>query len=220
MITRDELRAHLTHRRPGVTSDEDWGQLTVITEYKDLPIEGKRVMDVGGNIGAFAIRASLEGCELVKTYEPEHDNFHTLTQHVKGLSNVEICNAALTNDPTGTPKKLWLTGTGTMGSCSTTEFRGRTPINIVTINFMEELEKYEFTSIKMDCEGEEWALLGENTLPMYVTDVVAELHFTKRYWREQHYPSLLRHMRHQGFYEHKMPKSTGKNFHTIAHWRR
>jgi FkbM family methyltransferase len=203
-----------------VSSDDDWGQLTVISEYKDLPIQGKRVMDVGGNIGAFAIRAALEGCEVVHTYEPEDSNFCCLMGNCQPFASIRPKNYALTNDHSGTKKNLWLTTTGTMGSCSTTEFRGRVPQEIVTVNFMEQLEQFKFTSIKMDCEGEEWELLGKNTLPDFVTDVVAELHFTKRIWREEYYDKLLAHMDAQGFRFLREPKNTGKNFHTLAHWRR
>ena len=220
MITRQELKKHLKCRRADVTSDEDWGQLTVISEYKDLPIKDKRVMDVGGNIGAFAIRAALEGCEIVHTYEPEDSNFCCLMGNCEPFNTIRPKNYALTNGTSFEKIKLWLTGTGTMGSCSTTEFRGRIPQEVMTVNFMEELRKHEFTSIKMDCEGEEWELLGDNTLPDFVTDVVAELHFTKRYWREDNYPALLAHMKSQGFTYLREPKNTGKNFHTLAHWRR
>ena len=184
MISKHELAKHLKHRRPHVTSDQDWGQLTVIREYKDLPIEGRRVMDIGGNIGAMAVRCALEGCELVMTYEPEEDNYRVLLDNCAPFGSIVASHVAVTNDVSGTRKNLWLTGTGTMGSCSTTEFRGRVPQEIVTVNFMEELRMFEFPSIKMDCEGEEWELL-KNTLPPFVKDVVAELHFTNRYCREE-----------------------------------
>ncbi len=222
MITRAELKSHLKYTRPGVTSDEDWGQLTVISEYKTLPIEGKRVMDVGGNIGAFAIRAVLEGCQYVWTYEPEASNYQCLLKNCTPFVGHGLTpyNYALTNDPTGTKKNIWLTGTGTMGSSSMTEFRGRSPQEVVCVNFMEELNAGLFESIKMDCEGEEWALLGDNILPLHVRDVVVELHFTKRYWRDEHYDPLLLHMKIQGFDVVKAPKNTGKNFHTLAHWSR
>ena len=219
MITKQELASHLKHRRPDVTSDEDWGQLTVIREYKDLPIEGKRVMDIGGNIGAMAIRCALEGCEMVMTYEPEQDNYRVLLDNTAPFDAIVANRFAVTNDPSGTRKNLWLTGTGTMGSCSTTEFRGRIPQEITTVNFMEELSMWEFTSIKMDCEGEEWELLS-NPIPDFVTDIVAELHFTKRYWREELFLPTLARMAQQGFYFVREPKNTGKNFHTLAHWRR
>ena len=224
MITRAELKSHIKHTRPGVTSDEDWGQLTVIKEYEHLPIEGKRVMDVGANIGAFTIRALLEGAEYVVAYEPEASNYEYLKKNLApfydGGRTFVLQNAALTNEPSDTKKDIWLTGRGTMGSSSMTEFRGRIPQEVRTINFMSELDALEPDSIKMDCEGSEWELLGDNTLPEYVKDVVAELHFTKRYWREKHYDPLLLHMKIQGFDLIREPRNTGKNFHTLAHWRR
>jgi FkbM family methyltransferase len=218
MITKDELRRNLLVRRPGVTSDDDWGQLTVIHEYRYLPIKDRRVMDVGGNIGAFALRASLEGCDLCISYEPERSNFVTLQKNVTDHPRVLAVNAAVTTKPTGTPDTLWLTNERTLGSSSTTEFRGRTPQPITTVNFTEELFKYGFTSIKMDCEGQEWDLLLEADLPDFVTDIAVEIHFTKRRWRDHYFPLLMAKM---GAWEPLiMPKNTGKNFHTLAHWRR
>lgn len=219
MITKEQLRAALPFRRPGVTSDEDWGQLTVLTEYRDLLIKNRVVMDVGGNIGAMAVRCSLEGAAEVHTYEPERSNWDVLIKHTFPLKAIYSYNVALTLDPSGSEIDLWLTNERTLGSCSTTKFRGRTPQKISTLNFVEELERIRPQSIKMDCEGAEWELLTV-PLPPSVDDVVAELHFTKRYWREENYPEILKWMKEQGFYPLKAPKDTGKNFHTLAHWRR
>jgi FkbM family methyltransferase len=221
MITKEQLRSYLIHRRPGVTSDEDWGQLTVIKEYEHLPIKGKVILDIGGNIGAMAIRCAVEGCKHVYTYEPEPSNFHMLSYNTYPWAEVITpTKAAVTVLPTGTEIELWLTNERTMGSCSTTEFRGRKPIPITTVNFHQEMLATEPDGIKLDCEGEEWSLLRNTKLLDSVKDVVAELHFTKKHWRTDYYPQTLDVMMKQGFRLIREPKNTGKNFHTIAHWRR
>jgi FkbM family methyltransferase len=217
MISKEELRKHLIHRRPEVTSDADWGQLTVIQEYKHLPITGKRVMDIGGNIGAMAVRCALEKCELVVSYEPEPANYDLLEKNTRPFANVLPVNAAVTNDPSGRMIDLWLTNTRTMGSCSIIPFRGRTPKKVKTINFQEELERHRFQSIKMDCEGAEWYLLAME-IPPYVKDIVAELHFTKKEWRNPTFGMIMGKFSEWDLI-HK-PKDTGKNFHTLVHWRR
>jgi FkbM family methyltransferase len=219
MITKDQLRAALEHRRPDVTSDEDWGQLTVIKEYEHLPIEGKVLLDVGGNIGAFAIRAAMEGCKRVYTFEPEAENFRLLSHNTYPWAEQVVPMRAALISTDDKEVNLWLTGTNTMGSCSTTEFRGRTPVVVPAMNFAKVVEDIEPHGIKMDCEGAEWDLL-DYLLPACVKDVAAELHFTKRHWREVSYPWLLDWMKEQGFELIREPKNTGKNFHTIAHWRR
>ena len=219
MITRDQLRAALEHRRPGVTSDEDWGQLTVIKEYEHLPIEGKTLLDVGGNIGAFACRAAMEGCKKVITFEPHPDNFHLLSLNTYPWAEVvsPMHAALVTHDQKEVD--LWLTNERTMGSCSTTEFRGRTKITVPAHNFGLTLYLYQPDGIKMDCEGAEWDLLT-TLLPPCVKDVAAELHFTKKMWREKSLPQVMLVMAGQGFEFIRHPVNTGKNFHTIAHWRR
>lgn len=217
MISKEELRRHLVHRRPEVTSDDDWGQMTVIREYQYLPIAGKRVMDIGGNIGAMAVRCALEGCARVVSYEPEPSNFELLRRNTAPFEQVVAVNAAVTNDPSGQVIDLWLTGTKTMGSCSIVPFRGRTPTPVKTINFKDEMEKYQFDSIKMDCEGAEWYLLAQH-IPDHVKDIVAELHFTKKEWRDPMFGMIMGKFANWQLI--KEPKNTGKNFHTLVHWRR
>lgn len=219
MITKSQLRAALTHRRPDVTSDEDWGQLTVIKEYEHLPIKDKTLFDVGGNIGAFAVYAAMEGCKRVFTFEPEEGNFHCLSYNTYPWAEQVVpirCALVSHEDKEAT---LWLTGTKTMGSCSTTEFRGRKPVQVPAVNFGHVLQTHQPDGIKMDCEGAEWDLL-DIVLPACVKDVAAELHFTKRHWREISFPWLLDWMKDQGFFLIREPKNTGNNWHTIAHWRR
>ena len=219
MITREQLRAALTHRRPGVTSDEDWGQLTVIKEYEHLPIKDKVLLDVGGNIGAFAVRAAMEGCKKVITYEPHPENFTCLSYNTYPWAEViHPVRAALVTTRSG-EIPLYITNERTLGSCSIEEFRGRSKIMVPAVNFGDVLDLYKPDGIKMDCEGAEWKLLNV-PLPDCVKDVAAELHFTKKYWREDCLPHVLRKMEEEGFELIRAPVNTGKNFHTIAHWRR
>lgn len=219
MTTKALLRAALEHRRPGVTSDEDWGQLTVIKEYEHLPLKDKVLLDVGGNIGAFAIWAAMNGCKKVYTFEPEQENFRLLSYNTYPWAEQVVPVRAALVPHHEKEVNLWLTGTKTMGSCSTEHFRGRDMTVVPARNFEEVIEEVMPDGIKMDCEGAEWDLL-DYPLPACVKDVAAELHFTKRHWREISFPWLLDWMNEQGFSVIKEPKNTGKNWHTIAHWRR
>lgn len=219
-VTKQELESLLV-RRPEIGSDM-WGSLTVINDYKHLPIEGKTVMDIGGNIGAFAVYAYLAGAKKIITYEPEASNFRVLKKNCEVSSKILVWNRALTNDPSRTSIQLWITPSGqTMGSCSTTKFRGRIPQQVLTANFALQVEYYQPESIKMDCEGEEWDLLLNNDLPDCVQDVAMEIHYTKKHWREEFLLLLLRKYREEtGWQWIKEPKNTGQNFHCLAHLRR
>lgn len=219
MVSKAELRAALEHRRPDITSDEDWGQLTVIKEYEHLPLAGKTLLDVGGNIGAFAVWAAMNGCKRVITFEPEQENFSLLSRNTYPWAEQVLPIRAALVTHHELEVDLWLTGTKTMGSCSTTQFRGRTPVRVPAMYFPDVVKGYQPDGIKMDCEGAEWDLL-DYLLPPCVKDVAAELHFTKRHWREISFPWLLDWMEEQKFTLIREPKNTGKNFHTIAHWRR
>jgi FkbM family methyltransferase len=176
-------------------------------------------MDVGGNIGAFSIRAAMEGADLVYTYEPHPDNYKTLVQNCGPYPVIKHFEAALTQDPDGSKIPLYITNDRTLGSCSVTEFRGRSKVIVKTMNFFKELIITRASSIKMDCEGAEWSLLSV-MMPDWVTDIAAELHFTKKYWRTDYYPRILKHMEDQGFQQIHPAVNTGKNFHTLVHWRR
>ena len=178
MITREQLRAALEHRRPGVTSDEDWGQLTVIKEYEHLPIEGKTLLDVGGNIGAFACRAAMEKCKKVVTYEPHPDNFHLLCLNTYPWAELVVPVKAALVTHEEKEVDLWLTNERTMGSCSTTAFRGRTPIKVPVQNFQLVVYLLQPDGIKMDCEGSELlAIKGMSRILMENKDLKMIIEF-------------------------------------------
>lgn len=215
---KDLLRSALVYRRPGVTSDMDPAQLSVLREYKDLPVTGLRVMDVGGNIGAAAIMFALQKAEMVVSYEPFAANYDLLFQNTRPFPNIIVVDAALTNYPNNTILDLWVPNDKMPGSSSLTEFRGRTPHKVHSLNFMEQLNSYQFQSIKFDCEGAEWELLLKNEIPSFVTAIVGEFHFGKKHWRTDCLPALQQKL--SSWQVILAPKDTGKNWHTIACWTR
>jgi FkbM family methyltransferase len=200
--------------REGIPSD-DYGFPTIIGDYKHMELEGKNVLDLGGNIGAFAVLASLEGANHVWSYEPDDGNFELLCENVEDHPIVHPVRAAVVahNELTAT---FYRTTGASQDGHSTIGFRGREEVVVPAISFAHLLETKRPNVVKMDIEGEEWNLLRE-PLPEWVKEIVVELHFSKKAFRDQ-YEEVVAMF--SGWDAVRPPKNTGKNFHTIGHWRR
>lgn len=213
-ITTKELKQYIK-TRPGVTSDE-YVCAEVTSEYKRLPIEGKVVMDIGASIGAFTMYAFLKGAHTIISYEPNYENYRQFLVNCGHLEGVVIpVNAALID---GHDKEInfYLTTGKAKDGFSIIPFRGRTVERVAALNFHEELEKYKPSSIKMDVEGAEWELL-KRPLPNYVKDIVIEIHFNKRQFRNQFEQLIAQFKDWTTIIE---PKCSAKNFHTLAQYSR
>lgn len=73
------------HSQDEVVFREVWGENVYRLRRRD--VEGRVVVDVGANVGAFSIWAALLGAVHVDAYEPEPGNLAALEQNV-GLSEV------------------------------------------------------------------------------------------------------------------------------------
>jgi FkbM family methyltransferase len=212
--TAKELRKHVTIR-PGVPSD-DYGFPTIIGDYKNMNLKGKTVMDLGGNIGAFAVLACLEGCHEVHTYEPDAGNFELLVRNTAPFADKVWTYDSAVVDDERTLATFYRTNGASQDGHSTIPFRGREAVIVASVNFYDELIRTEPDVVKMDIEGEEWFLLAE-PLPHFVKEIVVELHFSKKAFRESFEDIVAMFSNWTAVRE---PKNTGKNFHTIGHWRR
>jgi FkbM family methyltransferase len=212
MNTR-ELRA-LLRLRPEVTSDQYvCGQVT--NEYKRLNVPGKTILDLGGNIGAFSVYAAALGAKKIVTYEPDPKNYALLLENCAPYPQIESYEAAIVNSD-DKEVSFYLTNGSARDGFSTIAFKGRTEIKVEALNFRAEMDKHKPEIIKMDIEGEEFNLLTA-PLPPYVREIVAEIHFSKRRFREE-FEQLVSHF--ANWTALVKPKETGTNFHTLAHWRR
>ena len=213
MIKTIELRKHVNIRE-NITSDQYvCGQ--VCNEYKNLNIENKIVMDIGGNIGAFAVYSVLRNCKTCISYEPDQENYNLFLKNTEKYSNVISNYGAITTSLQKEINFYETTGSARDGF-SIIPFRGRKVVTVPSFNFKEELEKYRPECIKMDVEGAEFQLLEEK-LPDYVKEFVVEIHFSKKEFRMR-FPEII-----SQFADWECiitPKDTGKSFHTLGHWRR
>lgn len=147
-------------------------------------VRGKRVVDVGANVGAFTVLAAQLGAAEVHAYEPHPANAEVLrrnlaTNRVDG--RVTVHQAAVTGG--AHPEGLLLNGEG--GGASLTmpmAGDGAEHTAVVVETVQAELVLGDVHYIKLDCEGAEYGILDA------VPDSVLE--HTERIAMEFHGPAM------------------------------
>ena len=119
------------------------------------------VIDIGANIGAYAIYAS-QTADRVIAIEPVPANVAQLRSNLacNGITNVAVEDVAIT--PSGERQTIW-TNRNNAGACSAYGTCGPR-ISARAARFNDILRKYAVTSVdvvKIDIEGMEYALLAD-----------------------------------------------------------
>ena len=65
-------------------------------EYEIASLKGKRLLDIGGHIGSFALKAVSHGADYVVSFEPNQENYDLLFHNVMGFENAEAHRLAIT----------------------------------------------------------------------------------------------------------------------------
>lgn len=168
----------------------------------------KTVLDIGGNIGAFAYFALENGASEVFSFEPDPQNATIYRkQHLKSTLFQEAISSK-----TGT-SKLFLNSGKNKGLHSLQKIQGREFIPVMTRSFKQVLKTYSPEVIKIDIEGGEYNLNLEE-LPSYVESIAIELHLTHGNNREQAV-SLIKSLKSQFPNILKAPSVTDKNWTTL-----
>lgn len=192
-----------------------------------MPVENKRVLDIGGCFGGYSCYAIIHGAKEVWCIEPEPRNYETvLLNVVNARKQNKTCEVrtfprALTWDKTEDIPFYLSTSGKSFGNFSTSNYRGREKIMVKTTKFRDILEEFKPEVIKMDCEGQEYDLLRE-PLPDYVKYFTMELHFkspstVKPSWYEMA-PDLLKIFK--DWTTVKEPKLSPTLWQTIGGWKR
>jgi len=154
--------------------------------YGRLDVEGRIVLDVGANIGCFSSWALQRKAIHVISLEPEVNNFNMLALNVSPYGTqlpeepYTLHNMGLTSDEE-VPGVLWLSTTGkNPGNSSTTQRRGRVPVNIFMMSVKELKEKHPIIDVaKVDCEGAEFDFMEELVLSYpNMKEVALEIHMS------------------------------------------
>lgn len=175
-VVTGKNRSYSFATRPGTSDsfvlDEVWRN-----RVYGLPPTGT-VIDIGANIGAYAIYAS-QTADRVIAIEPVPANVAQLRANLarNDISNVIVEEAAVT--ASGERQAIW-TNRNNAGACSAYGAPGPR-ITARAARFNDILRKYAITSVdvvKIDVEGMEYALLAEpeSTLLTRTRRIVIEFH--------------------------------------------
>lgn len=129
---------------------------------KNFGIEkGERWLDLGGNIGAFAVLAAHLGASSVDSYEADPDSFEMLKKNIaeNGLEKIITPHHyAVVADQ---QKKAWLSvsekNKNYWRNSIVKQWKGSRMVSVPCINFLELLD--DELCVKMDIEGSEMPIL-------------------------------------------------------------
>lgn len=129
-----------------------------------LPERLGTVIDLGGNVGLFTIRAAGVS-DRVLTFEPMPDNFERLRQNTAGLKNVEINNVAV-GGSNGTLSLYFANttrGTGRFSAQPQAEIHDAShKIDVECVTLDSVFNRHQIATcdlLKIDIEGSEYDVL-------------------------------------------------------------
>jgi FkbM family methyltransferase len=126
---------------------------------------GLRVLDLGGNIGLFALYTFVRyGGAHVTSYEPEPDNLAVLREcarlnHFARWDIIHGCATATDGVVSITPARFAHTAVASTG------------LEVPSVDVLPLLDRYDF--VKMDIEGSEWQIIRDERWPGAMQDVTA-----------------------------------------------
>lgn len=160
------------------------GALDIVAEIEPeygwmAPYRGKKVADVGGCFGAFAVVAAADG-GVVRSYEPNPSNHRLLVKNLEPFPGAEAFNCAVTAD--GRSVQLYTSANSYPGSDCIMPKRGRTLTGSASSIAFSEILEWDPEILKIDCEGAEFELLPAE-LPASVRKLTVEFHLSRQAWR-------------------------------------
>jgi len=150
-------------------------------DYRHIPLgfdveEGEEWLDLGGNIGAFALYAHKNGAKKVTSYEPDKDNYRILKLNISKIDGYEAVNSAITIEKKDSLEFF-------SGKKDTDRYRyshlasGRS-IGKINNKYGEFLRELCCDGVKMDIEGSELGLIDKKFIPK-CNKLVMEYHLTR-----------------------------------------
>ena len=163
---------HFEGVEPDGWSRAEWDNANLKDCYRlrNFSIKGKKVADVGANMGAFALAAIRHGASEVFAFEPNPEMLPTLERNVLGAP-VWVFPVGLWDGPgedtiqgPGNTKAStgFLRPVGDPGNTAQASLFPQTdgPLIEVQLQSAKKLETLGIDLLKMDCEGAEWPILS------------------------------------------------------------
>lgn len=146
---------------------------------------GDAVVDVGANIGAFAVYAAQRSCGRLLAIEPHPDNAEFLRQNLRanGAERAEVAQCAVADAPGTLPLFIGRAGTTHRIVGGPREGEGGASIDVRVVPLPQLLAEHGFDRVdflKLDCEGAEGLILPSLPDALYrgIRAVAMEFHDT------------------------------------------
>lgn len=146
--------------------------------FKSVARTKPAVLDIGGNLGYFALLEREAGAKKVIVLEPVPSTFSFLSKTLEGQDQFEVMNAAISDgadflnlfstdqrNVTSFSKEILTTHGHTVSE----EIRAK------AVSLDQAADKYPISMIRMDIEGYEYRVLGKR-LPDKIETICMELH--------------------------------------------
>jgi methyltransferase, FkbM family len=127
-------------------------------QYASLNIEGKDVVDIGANIGDSAIYFALKGAKHVYAFEPYPYSYNLAKRNVE-LNNLNN-KITMLNEGCGKSRFVNIRDeTKNYGGTDLKSFKNGKKIKILSLDGIVEKFKLRNATLKIDCEGCEYATI-------------------------------------------------------------
>jgi FkbM family methyltransferase len=213
----------LTLRVRRLTADEHYVREVIVErQYNPAGYEinpADTVVDVGGNIGCFALWAAKNAPRgRVITVEPVEDNFALLVRNIRlnRLTNVTPLRAAVLGE--SRPATVYLSPEGTGHHSVIAELAHRSPRQetVAGVSLPSLFEQYGLDTchfLKLDCEGAEFEILSGLPPSFFprIGKLVVEYHVRPDQAKRRQADGLVEHLQAAGYHIDQYTDVLGTN---------
>lgn len=143
-------------------------------------VSGSVVVDIGANIGVFALYAACQGAKVVQAYEPAEESFNLLKRNIanNGLDNIVFPHkAAVVGKPSA---HVWFSRKSSVFNAIDTSHENQPDYDLVPSITLANIVKdiLSFNILKMDCEGGEYDIVinSEDSVFERIEEIRLEYH--------------------------------------------
>jgi FkbM family methyltransferase len=173
-------------------------------------LAGKTVIDVGANVGAFALLCLQRQAKQVWCFEPDPENFALLQENVAHYLGCSVWHAAVwrSDKPEDTVR---FARTGVDSACGRVYVEGETEVRAAALDaILRKAGQVDY--LKVDAEGSEYPILYTSKELARVQNIMVETHavtILEGCPRKQDVGGMVAFLREQGFQVEYLENSNG-----------